>query len=182
MSDSTPTPPGPGYGQAPTGVDQPADLLMRFLARLIDFVLIGIVSGLIGLVVGRLLGLSIRSYGMSMSAGLAAGVFSAVITAALYLGYFTVMESRSGQTLGKMLLKLRTVGPDGGIPTTEQALRRNAWTGLSILGIVPIIGPLVGSILQLVAEIMIAVTISQSPVKEGWHDRFAGGTRVVRSG
>jgi hypothetical protein len=26
------------------------------------------------------------------------------------------------------------------------------------------------------------VTISQSPIRQGWHDRFAGGTQVVKIG
>jgi hypothetical protein len=32
---------------------------------------------------------------------------------------------------------------------------------------------------ELAAAIYIAVTISQSPTNTGWHDTFAGGTRVV---
>jgi uncharacterized RDD family membrane protein YckC len=164
-------------------VGQPADLFVRFLARVVDGILIGIVNAIISavLVVG-ILGLTNTNMGFSTNASFAAGAVSAVISAALYVGYFTLMESRTGQTVGKMLLKLRTQGPGGGTPTMEEALRRNAWAGLSILGVVPVIGGLVGGLGELVAVIMIAVTVSQSPIRQGWHDRFAGGTQVVKIG
>ena len=209
MSDTTPTPPPadqptppppagePGYvpppgdasahwapppPAAPSGVGQPADLLMRFLARLIDGILLGIVNFfLVGLiVVGMIMGGSGGYFGTGRS--MAAGMVSAVLSAALYLGYFAVMESRNGQTLGKMLLKLQTQGPDGRTPTMDMALRRNAWAALGLLGVIPIVGGLIGGLAELVAVIMIAVTISNSPTKQGWHDNFAGGTRVIRIG
>ena len=174
--------PGYGYGP-PSGVGQPADLLMRFLARLIDFVLIGIVNAIISaiLVVG-ILGLNGGGYGFSMGASFASGAISAIISATLSLGYFTLMESRNGQTVGKMLLKLQTQGPSGATPTTEEALKRNAWVALGILGVIPIVGGLIGGLATLAIVIVIAVTINNSPTKQGWHDEFAGGTKVIKIG
>jgi uncharacterized RDD family membrane protein YckC len=93
------------------------------------------------------------------------------------------MESSRGQSLGKMALKLHTRGPDGGNPTLEQAVRRNIWAGAAVLAIVPVVGGLIGGLLELVAVIVIAVTINGDPVaRQGWHDKFAGGTRVVKEG
>jgi len=189
-----PPPPGqpypdqPGYsygpgGPAPTGgVGQPAGLGSRFLARLIDGIVVAIVNGILTaiLVVG-IMGGSAAGYGVGTNDNFAAGAVSSILTAVLYLGYFTLMESRKGQTLGKMILKLQTQGPDGSIPTTEQAFRRNAWSGLAILGVIPILG-FVASLLELAAVIAIAVTINSSPTKQGWHDNFAGGTRVLKVG
>jgi hypothetical protein len=64
----------------------------------------------------------------------------------------------------------------------EQALKRNAFTAIGILGIVPFLG-LVASLLMLAAVIMIAVTISNNTTtRHGWHDDFAGGTQVIRIG
>jgi uncharacterized RDD family membrane protein YckC len=178
--------PAPGQGYGPPlagGVGQPADLLMRFLARFIDGILVGIVNAIItAVLVAGILGLNAGGYGFSTGASFAAGAITSVITAALYLGYFALMESRNGQTVGKMLLKLQTQGPSGGTPTLEEALKRNAWSALGILGVIPIIGGIVGGLGELAAVIMIAVTISQSPTKQGWHDNFAGGTRVVKIG
>ena len=179
-----PSEPGYGYGGPAAGVGQPADLLMRFLARLIDFILLGIVNGIIiGILVAGVFGLNGgNSFGFGTGAGYAARALSAVITAVLYLGYFTLMESRNGRTIGKMLLKLQTQGPDGSTPTTEQALKRNFWVALSILGVIPVIGAAIGGLAQLAIMILIAVTIHSSPIREGWHDKLAGGTRVVKTG
>ena len=179
-----PSQPGYGYGAPASGVGQPADLLMRFLARLIDFILLGIVNAIIvGIIVAGAFGLSGgNSFGFGSGAGFAAGALTAVITSVLYLGYFTLMESRNGQTIGKMLLKLQTQGPDGSTPTVEQAVKRNFWVALGILGVIPVIGGLSGSLAELAIVILIAVTINTSPIREGWHDKLAGGTRVVKIG
>jgi uncharacterized RDD family membrane protein YckC len=179
-----PSEPGYGYGGPASSVGQPADLLMRFLARLIDFILLGIVNTIIiAIIVAGAFGLSGgNTFGFGPGTSFAAGALTAVITSALYLGYFTLMESRNGRTIGKMLLKLQTQGPDGSTPTTEQALKRNFWVALGILGVIPVIGGLVGSLAQLVIVILIAVTINNSPIREGWHDKLAGGTRVVKTG
>lgn len=177
--------PGAGYGPPPAaGAGQPADLLMRFLARLIDFILVGVVNAIITLiVVAGFLGLNSNGTleGLGAGGGYASGAISGVIGAAISLAYFALLESRTGQTLGKLLLRLRTEGPDGGPPSLEVALRRNFWVALGALSVVPIVGGLIGSIAELVIVIVIAVTISQSPVKQGWHDKLAGGSRVVRT-
>lgn len=178
-----PSQPGYGYGQPVSGAGQPADLLMRFLARLIDFILLGIVNAIIvAIIVVGAFGLSGgNTFGYSGGAGFAAGALTAVITSVLYLGYFTLMESRNGQTIGKMLLRLQTQGPDGSTPTTEQAFKRNFWVGLGILGVIPVVGGPIGGLAELVIVILIAVTINNSPIREGWHDKLAGGTRVVKT-
>jgi uncharacterized RDD family membrane protein YckC len=206
MSDSTPTPPPPqepsggyspppgGYNpppgqqpmapppmQAPPGVGQPAELLMRFLARLIDFVLLGIVNAiLVGFIV---VGVFMSSSGGYLGIGdnWGASAVSSLLSSAIYLGYFTLMESRNGQTVGKMLLKLQTQGPGGGTPSVEQSLKRNAWVALGILGVIPVLG-FIGGLAELVAVITIAVTINSSPTRQGWHDNFAGGTKVIKIG
>jgi uncharacterized RDD family membrane protein YckC len=176
--------PGPGWGGR---VGQPADLGPRFLARLVDFVLLGIVSAIIGgiIVAGLVLGSSgnfFSTYGVGRGGSYAANALSSVISALITWGYFTLMESSRGQTLGKMLLKLRTVGPGGDRPTFEQALKRNAFTAIPILGVIPVVGFLSG-LLSLVAVITIAVTINRNTAtRRGWHDDFAGGTDVVRTG
>jgi uncharacterized RDD family membrane protein YckC len=177
--------PGPGYGAA-GGIGRPAALGVRFVARLIDSILVGLVtailSGLIaaGLLLGSHASL-LSGWGFGGGTSRAANAVSAVITAVITLGYFTLMESRRGQTLGKMLMKLETRGPGGGHPTTEEALKRNAFTAIPIIGAVPFLGT-VSSLLSLIAVITIAVTIHRSTTHQGWHDDLAGGTTVVRIG
>lgn len=163
--------PTPGYGTpSPPGGVRPGELLDRFLARVIDGVLLAVVYAVIGVFLIP-----------ADTSGFVATTITTVVLVALQLGYFALMESSQGQTVGKMVMKLKVVGPDGQNPTMEQALRRNIWLALSLLGIVPIIGPLVGGLAQLAAVIMIAVGINNDTVnRQAWHDQFAGGTRVLK--
>lgn len=154
----THTSPGPQVDAA----ERKAGLGVRAVARLIDFVLLAIVNAVVLVVLGDALGTALG--------------------AAITLAYFAVLESTSGQTLGKMLMKLRTVGPIGGTPSLDQAVRRNIWVALGVVGVVPLVGGLISGAAQLAAAIMIAVGIADSSGGgRGWHDRFAGGTLVVRT-
>jgi len=110
-----------------------------------------------------------------------ANVIDAIVLAGLYIGYLSFMESSSGKTLGKMLLKLEVRGPQGGPPTMEQAVKRNAYFGLALLGAIPFVGWLLQFIAMVAAIIYILVTINNSPTNQGWHDVFASGTWVVKS-
>ena len=187
----TPAPDDPAPQAAPppppaSPAARPADLGERFLARLIDYVLLAVVNAfvvgflIVGAIVGGNAG-ALGGYGASES--YVAGLVSSLLGAAIALGYFALMESSRGQTVGKMVLKLETRGPDGGRPTMEQALRRNAFTALGVLGIIPLIGWILSPIASLVAVIMIAVGINNDTVRrQGWHDRFAGGTTVYKTG
>ncbi len=183
MTDRPP-PPGPGQppSRPPTGT-HPGELLDRFLARLVDGILLAVVDGIVvtGIVVGAILG---DSGGFPFgSSGYAAAAVSSVLSAALYLAYFGYLESARGQSIGKSVMKLRVLGPQGGNPTLEQALRRNCWVAFGVLGVVPVVGGLVGELATLAAVVMIAIGISNDRAdRRGWHDRFAGGTRVVKEG
>jgi uncharacterized RDD family membrane protein YckC len=199
-----PSPPGQGsYGPPPGGwqqpgamppppqvtggVGQPADLWPRFAARLIDYILLTLVNVFIVgfVIIGSLVGTSggtPNGFGVGTGSTWAANAVFSVLAAVIALAYFTLMESSRGQTIGKMLLKLQTRGPDGANPTFEQALKRNAFTAIGVLGVIPFLGFL-ANLLSLAAVIMIAVTISNNTAtRRGWHDDFAGGTQVIRIG
>jgi uncharacterized RDD family membrane protein YckC len=183
-----PYPPPPPPQAGPGGPGQPAELAPRFVARLIDFILLGFVEGVlvafivVGVLMGQNSGPLTASWGLGNGVTWAANAVSAVISAAISLAYFTLMEAKVGQTVGKMVMKLQTRGPDGGRPTVEQALKRNAWVAIGVLGAIPVVGGLSG-LLSLAAVITIAVTISQDRARRhGWHDNFAGGTSVYRVG
>jgi len=178
MGGTTPTPPPsqPAPQMPAPGVGSPADLGTRFLARLIDHVLLGIVTAIIivPLLIGAMFTGAVGNnfgFGFGFSAG---SLVAAIVTAAITIGYFALMEANMGQTVGKMVLGLRTEGPDGNKPTMEQALKRNAWYALAII-------PFLGGLAQLAIAIYIAVTINNSATRTGWHDVFAGGTRVVKA-
>ena len=147
---ATPYPASP-EPSAPAGA-QPGGLGERFLARLIDGVMLGVVQVLISLATGR--------------------IIAGIIGGFLYLGYFAYMESSQGGTFGKQWLKMRVHGASGGNPTMDEALRRNAWAALGIITSIPILG-IVAGLAELVAVIALAVTISQDALNRGWHDKFA---------
>lgn len=178
-------PPANPYGAqppAPASGEQPGGLGDRFLARLIDAVLLFVVTAIIDLILlAGVLGLSAGSgLGMGGSYGYAAA--TAVITTAINLGYFGYLESSRGQTLGKMALKLRVQTAAGGNPTLEQAVKRNIWLALPIVGLVPILGGIVAGLGELIAVIMIAVGISNDSItRRPWTDKYAE-TRVLKIG
>lgn len=174
MTDMPATPDEP---LAHSATEHPGELLDRFLARLIDGVIIGVVYGILTAIFRP-----VFLTGFSYSAGewfLYYAVLSILLTL-ISLGYFGYMESNRGQTVGKMLLKLRTYGPDGtSNPTMEQAVRRNILYAGYLASIVPIVGWFLGPLAMFVGAIMIAVGINNDATnRQAWHDSFAGGTQV----
>jgi uncharacterized RDD family membrane protein YckC len=176
---------GGGYGAAPgpgTG-ERPGELVDRFVARLIDHVLVGVVNAIIASVVlVGMIGLdSGGGLGMFGSTGgsFAAAAVITIVGVALQLAYFGFLDTTQGRSLGKMVMKLKVEGAGGGNPTWEESLKRNVWIAFGLAGIVPVLG-IVGSLASLVAVIVIAVQISNDPAtRRPWTDTFAG-TRVVK--
>ncbi|GAB3252940.1 RDD family protein [Nocardioides dilutus] len=180
---STPPPPAasapPPAAAMAQGVPRPGELVDRFLAKLIDGVILGVIYAIIAGIVGGALITGYRSGSEVYFYYLIIGVLSAV----LYTGYFAYMESSRGQTVGKIVMKLKVFGPDGvSNPTMEQAIRRNIWAAAGIISVIPFVWWLSG-LAQLAAVILIAVGINGDPVKrQHWFDKFAGGTQVMKIG
>lgn len=164
----------------------PATAGARTAARIIDGVLLTIVTTVLGAAIvaididpeilesGDLSGVQI-SFGAALAAQ--------VVTAAVFVGYFTLLEGLAGTTLGKALLRLRVRGPDGGKPTLGEALRRNAWLGLIVLNLAPIaFGPIgLGHLAVIAAGVSISQRVSRDQSSRlGWHDAFAGTQVVTR--
>ncbi len=162
------------------GVPRPGELVDRFLARLIDGIIMGVVFGIISAIVAGAIITGYRSGSEVYFYYLIIGVLSAVI----YLGYYAYMESSRGQTVGKIVMKLKVFGPDGvSNPTMEQAVRRNIYLAYGLVSIVPFVGWWLGGLVGLAAVILILVGINGDPVKrQHWFDKFAGGTQVMKIG
>ena len=166
---ATPPPPAgamgsPGAPGAAYGPGQPGNLLDRFLARLIDGLIVGVAYVIIYVVLQAAV-----SYWVGLFLG---GVAAAV----LYIGYFAYLESERGQTFGKQIMKLKTFGPDGqSNPTMNEAVKRNIWYAFDIV-------PILGGLAMLASVIVIAVGINSDPQRQHWFDKFAGGTRVLKIG
>jgi len=86
---------------------------IRFISLLIDTIVLGVLIG----VVGSILGLSV----VSRTAGWGFGLLSFII----FLAYFTYLEGSKGQTIGKMVTKIKVVGEDGEMINMNQAFTRN---------------------------------------------------------
>ncbi|NMM83744.1 hypothetical protein B2J88_05125 [Rhodococcus sp. SRB_17] len=148
-----------GAARLPSGA-LPGDLWIRLGARVIDGIIVGIIALILAVLVSS-----------ADSLVLISGLFSGILTFA----YFVGMEITQGWTLGKKILGLSVQGPGGAPrPTPQQSAIRNAFTLLSII-------PIIGGLLALAAYIVIAVTINNSPTKQGKHDELAGGTQVIKN-
>lgn len=153
----------PGYGTPAFGGGAvPGDLWVRFGARILDFLIAGIPAGIVVGVLEAVLG-----------GGIFMSIIGSVLLYAAILAYFVLMETSQGATLGKKILGLRVVGPGGGPIDVQMSLKRNLFVAADLIYC---IGWLVGLGLM----IYIAVTIEQDPNKQGWHDKFAGGTQVLK--
>ena len=104
---------------------------IRFVSLLIDNIVIGIIFGVVGAVLG----------GGTTERGMVPwfwGFFYFIF----YIGYYTYLEGSRGQTIGKMITKIKVVREDGKPIDMNQAFTRN------ILRIIDgFIGYLIGAIL-----------------------------------
>ena len=175
MSEGQDLPPWPEQERGTGPLGEPASVLARFGARIIDSILLAIVTvALAVLLFNVLLDVDTDASPLQTESSLAATAGS-ILTVLLSIAYAAWFESTRGQTIGKMALGIAVRGPGPGPrPPIDVAVKRNLWMALSI---VPVIGPLA----QLVAMIAIAVTINANRNGAGWHDGWAGGTRVVKT-
>lgn len=165
-------PPPPGYGYPggypppPPGHVEPAGLGVRFLARVID----GFIVEIIAVVLAWILRVGGTGVGGVSSYWLVTGLFSGV----LMFAYYVAFEVTKGWTPAKKLLGMGVRGPAGAPrPDFKQSAIRNSFTLIQLI-------PCLGWVLAPIAYIVIAVTISSSPTKQGKHDELAGGTQVVK--
>lgn len=168
----------------PDGSDETgtaAGVAIRGAARVVDAVFVAGLAAIAWSVAAMILSgafdIALADYGTAVS----------VVSALGLTWYFVWYESAEGQTLGKQVLRLRTIGPGGGFPGKMQALRRNGFVAVVSLAALLavalpagawIVAGLAGAGVALYA-VAVGVTIRSSPSNQGMHDRFAGDTRVV---
>ncbi|WP_020106682.1 RDD family protein [Nocardia sp. 348MFTsu5.1] len=158
-------PPGPQ-----SGAGAPADVGIRLGARIIDWLIVAIPMNIIYTVL------------FLAAPWFIALVLGFVLSFAAF-AYFVYFETQQdGATIAKKLLKLRVIGAAGGTPTIDESAKRNLWMLVGVLAWLPIFFlPLFLGLAWLGLAISIAVTINSDPRKQGWHDKFAGGTSVVKT-
>jgi hypothetical protein len=117
--------------------------------------------------------------------GWVTGIMVYAISSVATLLWFAVWQATVGASPGMMLLRLQVRGPDGiHRPSLPAALIRNALPILSnfnsITGNEDVNRGL--GLIGLVVYLAIGISISNSPTRQGFHDRLAGGTFVLRRG
>jgi uncharacterized RDD family membrane protein YckC len=149
---------GPQYGAPHYNRAEAGPLLPRFFARVIDGIIVGVVG-------------SIVLFALHMQSSI---MVTGLFTGVLMFVYYVAFEVTQGWTPGKKILGLSVHGPGGSPkPDLQQSAIRNLFTLLPVV-------PFVGGLLGVIAIIVIAVTISGSPTKQGKHDELAGGTQVLK--
>ncbi|MFJ2741591.1 RDD family protein [Streptomyces sp. NPDC087440] len=161
--------PGGGYGGSDplAGMPPLASLGKRFVARLVDLLIIGIPMGLLGIPFGRYENITETTNDLGetftqVTAG--KSMLWTLLTLAAYLAYDTIMTSKNGQTVGKRLMNLRVAMlNDGSTPQTSVALMRIAVLQVPAILCCPCLW-------WLVNLVMVAV---DKPYQQGLHDKAA---------
>lgn len=144
----------------------PAGVGKRIGAYLIDSII---------LIVALLIVFIPLGFGMGMAGGGAADQsfmtqwLGGLLGAGIFYAYFVFMEGSRGQTLGKMLLGMEVVGPNGTRIDYAQAAKRRFPFIIGSLIPVPILNSLVG----LAIVIAILVTVVSDDANRGFHDKWA---------
>lgn len=159
----------------------------RFLGYLIDFVLIQLIVG--GILTYFIAGEAISEWYQASMDAIEAGVeapdvpYGSLATASIlslivWFAYRILMETAKGGSLGHMALGNRVINANGTNPTALESFKRNSWfLVLSLLGPLNMLGILLG----LVLYIALGVTISRSPIKQSFADKWAGTVVVDKN-
>jgi uncharacterized RDD family membrane protein YckC len=185
----------PGGGYAPSAL-QYASTPGRFVAFVVDGFILSAISWALIVVMGAV-GLNAYDFswatspatlggdGLLYRTDVAALAIHAALAAAISAAYFILQWSSSARaTLGMRLFRLQLGNAsDGRTLTRSQAVKR--WLALdgwaALIGIVPGLGLLV-SMPLLLWELVLLVTVVNSPTKQGLHDRFAESAMVQPPG
>ncbi len=173
-------PPAMAYGYVPGPVDSRgrpiAEWWERLVAALIDGVMFGVVYWiLLAIVVSSSIGShSFTHFGVKLW-------LVQVVIAAIFIGYFAVLEgSERGQSVGMMALGIavRDAAGGGAIGPQRAGIRK----AILYPGIVLVVIPFVGGFLVLIAEIWTVVcglSPLWNPNRQGYHD-ISQKTLVVK--
>ncbi len=86
---------------------------IRFVSILIDGIIVGIIQGVIAMILGVF-----KEPGM-------VPWWWWILSFIIYIAYYTYLEGTSGQTIGKMVTRIKVVREDGGKIDMNQAFTRN---------------------------------------------------------
>ncbi|MET8143517.1 RDD family protein [Sphaerisporangium sp. NPDC005288] len=173
---------GPQGAPLPPGAPAPlAEWWERWVARIIDMLIFGVVYFILNLILSPMFAPSteeiLANPGVAIGSSFVPGLVSAIIAYGAYAAYDYVLHSKDGQTIGKKVMKIRLVGV-GGAPVDSSALMKRSaiYPGVLVLYGIPFLGVLSG-IFVLVLGVLI---LTDKPLQQGLHDKLAG-TVVVKA-
>jgi uncharacterized RDD family membrane protein YckC len=149
----------PPYGPASLATGQLSGFWRRFVAYILDGIVVGIAGSIIGAIIAAIVRGSINDTG-----GYARNGLVSLVIGVIYFGY---LWSRNGQTLGYMALGIRLVRADGAPVSFGVAAARYVLIYLSFA-------------LCLIPAIVSAFMIGMGSRKQAIHDMIVG-TQVVRT-
>ena len=158
---------------------------IRLLALIIDGILLFVALFLMFMGIGLALAITALPVESFETTGWPGGAVVYVAMSILMLAWYGGWQANVGGTPGMLLLKLRVRGPSGlEKPSLRQAVLRNSPQVLANFGAITGSAGMDGAlaIFGLVVCVSIGISISNSPTRQGFHDRLAGGTYVVRRG
>jgi uncharacterized RDD family membrane protein YckC len=157
----------PGWTRRPTpgAVTPAASADKRVGAFIIDSIGLAIVAAILVAVTRR------GGDAETVNTGLG---YVGIVATVIFMTYFGLIETGSGQTLGKKLLHIKAVSADGSpLPAQAAFVRRLPFA----IGIVIPTG--IGVLVCFVVVLMILITALQDePEHRGFHDKWAG-SKVV---
>ncbi len=169
-----PQPVGTQYVAAGAGLNL-AEPGVRLLARLLDSIGYIIVSVIVSIPFG--VGAALAGTGDGI--GIGASILVGLIGLAALFANEVLATDRLGGTVAKKMLGLKVVNADGSDVDQSVALRRaSPYLGLSVLGLVPVLGFLGGLISFVLAIVGLVMLFSDDERRLPW-DRLAE-TRVVK--
>lgn len=100
--------------ESPKGTLMYQGIVIRLISLIIDTIIIGIIIGILGSIIG--VGMMGRGY---------VPWWIGLLYFIIIIGYFTYLEGSRGQTIGKMITKIKVVREDGQPIDMNQAFIRN---------------------------------------------------------
>lgn len=160
-----------------------ADVPNRIVAYIIDMILLAVIGFVSLAAVSQVMGapstISSTTNGLVVEVNLASSLVLAIVNTVIGALYFILQWSRQRATMGMRVLGLQIgAESDGRSISTAQGFSR--WLIFGIPGILAqfslYLNEALGFILSLVGIIWLIallISISQSPTKQGYHDRYA---------
>ena len=195
--DPAPAPPAPaGWAAPPPPATVPgipgfvfADVPNRFIALIIDGIILGLIGIVVSTIIGAVLGpqyefdINETTFEVSVTTNFLSAAVTLLVSLAVSAAYWIYTWTAMRGSPGMKVLGMQVGNyPDGATLTQNQAVRR--WVALGgplplvqSLNQLPLIGTLIG-IATLGYFAYLLYSTAKSPTKQGFHDKFANSVVV----